>query len=44
MTKSLNQQCTLLIVDNLETVDDEQVNAFLRELPAPRFVTSVFKN
>jgi tetratricopeptide (TPR) repeat protein len=33
--KALTQQRTLLIVDNLETVDDERVNAFLRELPAP---------
>jgi tetratricopeptide (TPR) repeat protein len=31
----LIQQRALLIVDNLETVDDERVNAFLRELPAP---------
>jgi LuxR family glucitol operon transcriptional activator len=35
VTKALTQQRTLLIVDNLETVDDERVNAFLRELPAP---------
>jgi LuxR family glucitol operon transcriptional activator len=33
--RALIQQRTLLIVDNLETVDDERVNAFLRELPAP---------
>jgi len=33
--KALTRQRTLLIVDNLETVDDERVNAFLRELPAP---------
>lgn len=33
--RALSQQRTLLIVDNLETVDDERVNAFLRELPAP---------
>jgi hypothetical protein len=32
---ALAQQRALLIVDNLETVDDERVNAFLRELPAP---------
>jgi tetratricopeptide (TPR) repeat protein len=32
---ALTRQRTLLIVDNLETVDDERVNAFLRELPAP---------
>lgn len=35
VTKSLTRQRTLLIVDNLETVDNERVNAFLRELPAP---------
>jgi tetratricopeptide (TPR) repeat protein len=35
VTKALTRQRTLLIVDNLETVDDERVNAFLRELPAP---------
>ena len=32
---ALTQQRTLLIIDNLETIDDERVNAFLRELPAP---------
>lgn len=32
---ALTRQRTLLIVDNLETVDDEAVIAFLRELPAP---------
>ncbi|HSD85682.1 MAG TPA: NB-ARC domain-containing protein, partial [Anaerolineae bacterium] len=32
---ALSQQRTLLIVDNLETVDDEAVLEFLRELPAP---------
>jgi LuxR family glucitol operon transcriptional activator len=32
---ALTRQRTLLIVDNLETVDDEAVMAFLRELPAP---------
>lgn len=32
---ALVQQRTLLIVDNLETVDDEKVITFLRELPAP---------
>ena len=32
---ALTQQRTLLIVDNLETVDDETVMDFLRELPAP---------
>lgn len=31
----LTQQRTLLIVDNLETVDDENVLGFLRELPDP---------
>lgn len=35
VTRALIQQRTLLVVDNLETVDDERVNAFLRELPAP---------
>jgi len=35
VTKALTRQRTLIIVDNLETVDDERVNAFLRELPAP---------
>jgi tetratricopeptide (TPR) repeat protein len=35
VTKALTRQRTLLIVDNLETVDDERVNTFLRELPAP---------
>jgi tetratricopeptide (TPR) repeat protein len=33
--KILTQQRVLLIVDNLETVDDETVLEFLRELPAP---------
>lgn len=33
--RTLTQQRTLLIVDNLETVDDENVLAFLRELPDP---------
>jgi LuxR family glucitol operon transcriptional activator len=32
---ALTRQRTLFIVDNLETVDDEAVLAFLRELPAP---------
>ena len=32
---ALTRQRTLLIVDNLETVDDEAVMDFLRELPAP---------
>ncbi len=32
---ALTRQRTLLIVDNLETVDDEAVLTFLRELPAP---------
>lgn len=31
----LTQQRTLLIVDNLETIDDEEIISFLRELPAP---------
>lgn len=33
--QALIRQRTLLIVDNLETVDDEAVMTFLRELPAP---------
>ncbi|GAB4412930.1 MAG: tetratricopeptide repeat protein [Anaerolineae bacterium] len=33
--RALTRQRTLLLVDNLETVDDEAVLAFLRELPAP---------
>jgi tetratricopeptide (TPR) repeat protein len=32
---ALTRQRTLLIVDNLETVDDKAVMEFLRELPAP---------
>ncbi len=32
---ALTRQRTLLIVDNLETIDDEAVMTFLRELPAP---------
>jgi tetratricopeptide (TPR) repeat protein len=35
VTKALARQRTLLIVDNLETIDDERANTFLRELPAP---------
>lgn len=31
----LSRQRTLLIIDNLETIDDETVTSFLRELPAP---------
>jgi LuxR family glucitol operon transcriptional activator len=33
--KVLTQQRVLLIVDNLETIDDETMMTFLRELPAP---------
>ncbi|KAB8318617.1 ATP-binding protein [Tolypothrix campylonemoides VB511288] len=33
--RALTQQTTLLIVDNLETVDDEAMIEFLQELPAP---------
>ncbi len=33
--QALTQQRTLLIIDNLETVDDEQVLTFIREVPAP---------
>ncbi|MCP4402324.1 MAG: ATP-binding protein [bacterium] len=35
VTHALTQQRTLLLVDNLETVDDEAVLDFLRELPSP---------
>lgn len=31
----LTQQRVLIILDNLETVDDEKVNVFIRELPKP---------
>lgn len=33
--RALTQQRTLLIIDNLETIDDERVNTFIRELPEP---------
>lgn len=33
--QALTQRRSLLIVDNLETIDDEKVITFLRELPAP---------
>lgn len=33
--RALTRQRTLLIVDNLETIDDERINAFIRELPNP---------
>ncbi len=33
--RALTRQRTLLIIDNLETIDDRQVNEFLHELPAP---------
>ena len=32
---ALGQRRTLLIIDNLETIDDERVNSFIRELPSP---------
>ncbi len=35
MRRALSQQRTLLIVDNLETVDDERVLTFIREVPEP---------
>ncbi|MBN1657562.1 MAG: AAA family ATPase, partial [Anaerolineae bacterium] len=35
VARALTRQRTLLIVDNLETVDDEQVIAFIREAPDP---------
>jgi hypothetical protein len=33
--REMTQYRTLLIIDNLETIDDERVNAFIRELPEP---------
>lgn len=33
--QALNEQRTLLVLDNLETVDDEELYAFLRDLPDP---------
>lgn len=33
--RALIQQRTLLIIDNFETIDDERVNSFIRELPNP---------
>lgn len=33
--RALSQQRTLLIIDNFETIDDERVNSFIRELPIP---------
>lgn len=35
VSNALTRRRTLLIIDNLETVDDESVLTFLRELPAP---------
>ncbi len=32
---ALGQRRTLLIIDNLETIDDDRVNSFIRELPSP---------
>lgn len=33
--RALSQTRTLLIIDNFETVDDERVNCFIREIPSP---------
>ncbi len=33
--RCLSQQRTLLIIDNYETIDDERINSFIRELPNP---------
>jgi len=33
--RALSQQRTLLIIDNFETIDDERINSFIRELPVP---------
>ncbi|MEZ4645270.1 MAG: tetratricopeptide repeat protein [Chloroflexota bacterium] len=35
VNQALTRQRTLLIIDNLETVDDEDILTFLRELPHP---------
>ncbi len=35
MRNAISQQRTLLIIDNLETIDDPEVLTFLHELPAP---------
>lgn len=35
INRALGERRTLLIIDNLETVDDDRVNAFIRELPSP---------
>ena len=35
INKILTKQRTLIIVDNLETIDDPQVDEFLRDLPSP---------
>ena len=35
INRALGARRTLLIIDNLETVDDDRVNAFVRELPNP---------
>jgi len=35
VTRALKEQRTLLIMDNLESVQDERVKAFLQNLPAP---------
>ena len=39
--RALTAQRTLLIVDNLETVDDEELLSFLREIPDPTKVIVV---
>lgn len=43
--RALTQQRTLLIIDNLETIDDEMILTFIRELPAPTkcIVTSRYR-
>lgn len=35
LERSLSDQRTLLVIDNLETVDDEELLTFIRELPDP---------
>lgn len=43
--RALTRQRTLLILDNFDTINDERVNAFLRDLPSPTkaIVTTRFR-
>jgi tetratricopeptide (TPR) repeat protein len=42
--QALTQQRTLLIIDNLETVDDERVKSFINELPDPTKVIATTRH